>query len=294
MQLVHFKFIRTTAATLTRVSTHTRESQWGRCKAIRPADEARETTIIGDSLNFFRKTMSLKSLKHFFTATAIALMATVSMSNTSFAQKGGVGQLHDEITWPQTTTVSVGGAANDNWQKSGTFSVDGSSYDQSHGLANPNFSVGMEIPIGSNMMFVPRAEYNDYSVQFDQAVGGVNDPLVVSLLTIGLDGMLKYSLNNFHVLAGGEISTPVNATYAHSSHIEDATHSTVEIPEKEKVLGALKGGIGYDIPLNAGNSMWLTPEAFYTYPLNSASQMSGNILKPATLSGGASLKFALP
>ena len=238
--------------------------------------------------------MSLKSLKHFFTASAFAIIATIGMSNHAFAQKGGVGQLHDEITWPQGTTVTLGGAANDNWQKSGAFSVDGSSYTQSHGLANPNFSIGAEIPIGSNMMFVPRAEYNDYSVQFDQAVGGVSDPLVVSLLTVGFDGMLKYSLNNFHVLAGAEISTPVNATYAHSSHIEDATHSTVEIPEKENILGALKGGIGYDIPLNAGNSMWLTPEAFYTYPLNSASRIQGNVLKPVALSGGASLKFALP
>src|ERR1041385_3033759 len=238
--------------------------------------------------------MSLKSLKHFFTASAFALIATIGMSNHAFAQKGGVGQLHDEITWPQSMTVTVGGAANDNWQKSGTFSVDGSSYEQSHGLANPNFSVGMEIPILEDMMFAPRVEYNDYSVQFDQATGGVQDPLVVSLLTVGVDAMFKYSFNNFHVMAGGEVSTPVNATYAHSSHIEDATHSTVEIPDKENILGALKGGVGYDIPLNAGNSIWLTPEAFYTYPLNSASRISGNVLKPATLSGGASLKFALP
>lgn len=241
-----------------------------------------------------RNTMSLKSFKHLITASAIALFATIGMSNHALAQKGGVGQLHDEVTWPQSMTVTLGGAANDNWQKSGAFSVDGSSYTQSHGLANPNFSVGMEIPILEDMMFAPRVEYNDYSVQFDQAIGGVNDPLVVSLLTVGIDAMFKYSFNNFHVMAGGELSTPVNATYAHSSHIEDATHSTVDIPGKEDILGALKGGIGYDIPMNASNSIWLTPEAFYTYPLNSASRIEGNILKPVALSGGASLKFALP
>jgi hypothetical protein len=238
--------------------------------------------------------MSLTSLKHFFTASALALLVTMGMSNPTFAQKGGVGQLHDEITWPQSMTVTLGGAANDNWQKSGEFSVDGSGYTQSHGIANPNFSVGMEIPIASNMMFAPRIAYNDYSVQFDQTSAGVQDPLVVSLLTVGVDAMFKYSFNNFHLLAGGEVSTPVNATYAHSSHIEDATHSTVEIPDKENILGALKGGLGYDIPLNGGNSIWLTPEAFYTYPLNSASRISGNVLKPVALSGGASLKFALP
>jgi len=239
--------------------------------------------------------MSLKSLKHLITASALAIFVMAGVSNHAYAQKGGDGQLHDEVTWPQGITVTVGGAANANWQESGTFSVgDGLSYDQSHGLANPSFSVGMEIPILQNMMFVPRVVYNDYSVQFDQAVGGIQQPLVVSLLTVGGDAMFKYSFNNFHVLAGGEISTPVNATYAHSSHIEDATHSTTEIPDKENILGALKGGVGYDIPLNSGNTMWLTPEAFYTYPLNSASRIAQNDLKVTALSGGASLKFQLP
>jgi len=238
--------------------------------------------------------MSLKSWKHLITASAIALFATLGMTNHAYAQKGGTGQLFNEVTWPQALTVTVGGAANDNWQKSGTFSVDGSSYEQSHGIANPSFSVGMEIPILKDMMLVPRIVYNDYSVQFDNAVGRASDPLVVSLLTVGGDVMFKYAFNNLHAMAGGEISTPVNATYAHSVRIEDATHSTVEIPDKENILGALKAGIGYDIPINSSNTIWLSPEAFYTYPLNSASREQFNTLKVAALTGGASLKFQLP
>ncbi len=225
-------------------------------------------------------------------AAALAVFSTIGLSSHAYAQKGGVGQLYDEVTWPQSMTVTLGGGANANWQKSGTFSVDGLNYDQSHGLANPNFSLGLEIPMLQNTMLVVRAEYNDYSLQFDQAVGGIQTPLVVSLLTVGGDVMAKYSFNNFHVMAGGEISTPVNATYAHSSHIEDATHSTVEIPDKEDIIGALKGGVGYDIPVNSSSTIWLTPEAFYTYQLNSATRIPGNVLKVATLSGGASLKFA--
>src|SRR2546423_10459115 len=127
--------------------------------------------------------MSLKSLKHLITASALAFFATVGFTGHAFAQKGGDGQLFNEVTWPQNLTVTVGGAANENWQESGTFSVDGLSYDQSHGLANPSFSVGMEIPILQNMMLVPRIVYNDYSVQFDNAVGTGGNPLVVSLLT---------------------------------------------------------------------------------------------------------------
>ena len=244
--------------------------------------------------------MTLKSLTrmlarpiHLLTAAMFAMFVMAGFSTHAFAQMGGIGQLHEEVTWPTTTTVTLGGGANANWQGSGTFSVDGLNYDQSHGLANPNFSVGMEIPMLPNMMLVPRIEYNDYSVQFDEAVGG-GAPLVVSMLTIGGDLMAKYSFNNFHVMAGGEISHPMSATYAHSNHIEDATHSSVTIPDKENILGALKGGVGYDIPLNSGNSIWLTPEAFYTYPLNSASRQTLNELKVTSLSGGASLKFALP
>ncbi|HWF43361.1 MAG TPA: hypothetical protein VG537_01845 [Candidatus Kapabacteria bacterium] len=239
--------------------------------------------------------MSLKSLKKLISTSAVAMLAVVGLSNHAFAQMGGVGQLNGEVTWPTTLTVTAGGGANANWQESGTFTTpDGLSYDQSHGLANPEFSVGMEIPILKNMMLVPRIVYNDYSVQFDNAVGGIPDPLVVSLLTVGGDLMFKYSFNNFHVLAGGEITSPVNATYAHSMHIEDATHSTVEIPDKENILGALKAGIGYDIPVNGSNTIWFSPEAFYTYPLNSATRIQGNDLKVTALTGGASLKFALP
>lgn len=232
----------------------------------------------------------IDSSKHFTIAAAIALFATLGLSNHAFAQKGGDGQLFNEVTWPQTFMLTVGGAANDNWHKSGTFSVDGLAYDQSHGLANPNFSIGAEIPMLQNTMLVIRGEYNDYSMQFDQAVGG-GAPLVVSLLTVGGDAMVKYSFNNFHIMAGGELSTPVNATYAHSSRIEDATHSSVTIPGEEHVLGALKGGVGYDIPINGSNTIFFSPEAFYTYALNSASTVPGNVLKYATISGGASLKF---
>jgi hypothetical protein len=245
------------------------------------------------SRNLFKRIFDHSRL--LLTATAFALFAIGGLSSHAYAQKGGDGILMNEVTWPQTFTLSVGGSANANWQESGEFSVgDGLGYDQSHGLANPNFSIGAEIPMLQNTMFVVRAEYNDYSVLFDQASGGVQTPLVVSLLTIGADAMVKYSFNNFHVMGGGELSTPVNATYAHSSHIEDATHSTADIPDKETYLGALKAGVGYDIPVNSSNSIWLTPEAFYTYPLNSASRQAGNNLKVTALSGGASLKFAIP
>jgi len=240
--------------------------------------------------------MSLNSIKKLISASALALFVTIGLSNHAMAQKGGSGVLNSEITWPTTTTIDVGGMASDNFQGNGSFMVNGSGYAQSHGLANPEFHVGLEIPIASNMMFVPRVAYNDYSVRWDNPEGGSGAPLALSYLAVGTDLMFKYSLNNFHVLAGGNISTPVKATYANSLRIEDATASSVEIPDKAHVIASLKGGLGYDIPLNSSNSMWLTPEATYTYPVTNFTQPTthGSELFVTSISGGASLKFALP
>src|SRR5438552_9087501 len=107
--------------------------------------------------------MSLNKMKHLIAASALAIFVMAGVSTHAYAQKGGVGQLFNEVTWPTGLTVTAGAAANDNWQKSGTFSVDGQSFDQSHGIANPSFSVGMEIPILQDVMFAPRIAYNDYS-----------------------------------------------------------------------------------------------------------------------------------
>ncbi len=240
--------------------------------------------------------MSLNSIKKTIGATALALFVTMGLSNHAMAQKGGRGIMNDEVTWPTTLTVDVGGMASDNFQGNGSFMVAGNGYAQSHGLANPEFHVGAEIPIASNMMFVPRIAYNDYSVRWDNAEGGGGGPLAVSYLAIGADLLLKYSFNNFHLLAGGNVSTPIKATYAGSLQIESATQSSATIPDKSNIIASLKGGLGYDIPLNSSNSIWLTPEATYTYPITNFVQpaVHGSELFVTSVAGGASLKFALP
>src|SRR5581483_4008171 len=261
-------------------------------------------------------------------AFALALVAIALTAPNAFAQKGGTGLMNDEVTWPTTFTLGFGAAANANWQGSGTFATApgalGSTwagdaygnygYDQSHVLVQPEFHILAEIPIARNLMFAPRIAYNDYSLRWDQqaspaSVAGVTtgqgstQPLVISQAEIGADLLFKYAFSNFHVMAGANLSTPIHTPwFAHSTNISDAADHTMAnsgaIPNYSKFLAGLKGGVGYDIPLNARNTIWLTPEAFFTYSvtdyISDPNPPSNNReLFPITLSGGASLKFAL-
>ncbi|SRR5579883_295730 len=257
-------------------------------------------------------------------AAALALFATALSAPNSYAQKGGTGVMNDEVTWPTTFTLGFGAAANANWQGSGTFSTmptgvtappNGTAdplgpiagqygYDQSHVLVQPEFHILAEIPIAKNLMFAPRIAYNDYSLRWDQQASTAdatvgNQPLVISQAEIGADLLFKYAFSNFHVMAGANLSTPIHDPwYAHSQTVEDAVNQKNVIPNFAKFIAGLKGGVGYDIPLNARNTIWLTPEAFFTYSVTDYVQdpnppSNNRELFPVTLSGGASMKFAL-
>jgi outer membrane protein OmpA-like peptidoglycan-associated protein len=257
--------------------------------------------------------MLLKSLTRIIGAASIALLAIEMLPPSAYAQKGGNGIMNDEVTWPTTFTLGFGAAANANWQGSGSFATEapsnvdafaGDGFDQSHVIAEPEFHILAEIPIAKNLMFAPRISYNDYSLRWDQAATGPNvatDPgLVISQAEIGADILFKYAFSNFHVMAGANLSTPIHDPYyAHSQTIENAVdHNTPNsgtVPDFAKFIAGLKGGVGYDIPLNAKNTIWLTPEAFFTYSLTDYIQRTpaNYELFPITLSGGASMKFAL-
>lgn len=236
-------------------------------------------------------------------AALIAILATAWLAHNSYAQKGGTGVNNDEVSWPTSFTLGLGGAANDNWNGSGGYNPNpaGPLFTQSAGFAAPEFHILAEIPIAKNLMFAPRIAYNDYSLHWNAA--NALPGLVISESYIGTDLLFKWALSNFHLMGGANLSTPVHDPwYAYSEKIEDATqtapHTTV--PNFAKFIAGLKGGIGYDIPLNARNTIWLTPEAFFTYSLTNYSQIPNTSASnpkdeyyPVTLTGGASLKFAL-
>jgi outer membrane protein OmpA-like peptidoglycan-associated protein len=132
-----------------------------------------------------------------------------------------------------------------------------------------------------------------------------NAGLVISESYIGADLLVKWSLSNFHLMGGANLGTPVHDPwYAYDTRIEAATQDPATahtaVPNFAKFIAGLKGGLGYDIPLNTKNTIWLTPEAFFTYSLTNYSQVPGASASnpkdeyyPVTLTGGASLKFAL-
>ena len=261
--------------------------------------------------------MLLKSLTKIIGVASIALLAAGVLSPNAYAQKGGNGIMNDEVTWPTTFTLGFGAAANANWQGSGSFSTmptNGSQatdpnglaagqygYNQSHVLVGPEFHILAEIPIAKNLMFAPRISYNDYSLRWDDAnvkpAGAPATPLVLSIANIGADLLFKYALSNFHVMAGANLATPMHDIhYEHAQTISSSTTNVV--PNGAKFLAGLKGGVGYDIPLNAKNTIWLTPEAFFMYALTDYVQdpnpgTNNRELFPLILTGGASLKFAL-
>jgi len=253
--------------------------------------------------------MLMKSVRKTLGAICLGLLATFGLASNASAQMGGDGVLTNEITWPQYLTIGFGGAANLNFISSGTFNTpEGPNFSRGPGFANPEGHILLEIPIANNMMFAPRIQYSDRSILADQGSGAFNgtvtpptnttgaapDPsrLAVSFSTIDADLLFKYSFNNFHIMVGPMFSTPIANSYAFSDRIEDATQADHPVPDASSFLAFADGGLGYDIPINEKHTIWLTPEAFFSYPLTNFTQnQAADELYVTTVRGGASLKF---
>lgn len=255
--------------------------------------------------------MLMKSVRRTLGAICLGLLATFGVSMNANAQMGGDGVLTNSITWPQHLTIGFGAAADLNFMSSGRFNTpEGPSFTRGPGFPNPEGHILLEIPIASNMMFAPRVQYSDRSILADNGQGGFftgasipnnttgktpdASRLALSYSTIDADLLFKYSFNNFHIMVGPMFSTPIANSYAFSDRIEDATQANHPIPNPSSFLAFADGGLGYDIPINAKKTIWLTPEAFFSYPLtNFTSDKVADELYITTVRGGASLKFNL-
>ncbi len=225
----------------------------------------------------------------------VALLAVAWIAPIAFAQQTVAGTTPgSSSTWPTTLTLGGGLGMNDNWNGSSGYDPHSGSplFTQGVNHIGPEFHLLAEIPIGTNLMFAPRIAYNDYSLGFDSTSGVAHPGLRISEAALGADLLLKYSLSNFHVMGGFNLSTPVSAKYAYStSYTGDST-----LPSTAGLIAGLKLGVGYDIPLNSKNTIWLAPEAFFSYSFTKHSDISGsttNNYYPLTITAGASLKFAL-
>jgi outer membrane protein OmpA-like peptidoglycan-associated protein len=230
---------------------------------------------------------------------ALAFIVVFFSARNSCAQSGGASSDTTKVTWPHTLTLGFGAAGNDAWNGGSQYSPVDSGYiwTKSHMIISPEFHLLAEIPIGNNLMFAPRIAYNGYNMQYSDAStkpAGITTtkPLTLSVADLGADLLLKYSLNNLHFMGGFNLGVPLFENYTYTS----TTTADTAIPNKAGFVLAVKVGIGYDIPLNDNNTIWLTPELFATYSLTGyqSNLSSGMSLIPIIFTGGASLKFALP
>ncbi len=231
---------------------------------------------------------------------ALAFFTIFFSTRNASAQTGGASSDTAKVTWPHTLTLGFGGALNINSQTSGTAGTDAptdpyGTYGYTSGSTeiDPEFHILAEIPIGTNWMFAPRIAYNNRSLSWNQqstpAAGSTisNELLLLSIANIGADLMVKYSFSDFHLMGGFDLSTPIKAlSYTNGS-------VTGNLPTYSKFLADAKIGAGYDIPVNSDDNIWITPEAFFNYPLTNYASNGSFTVSPSTISVGISLKFAL-
>jgi outer membrane protein OmpA-like peptidoglycan-associated protein len=235
---------------------------------------------------------------------ALAFFTIFFSARNACAQTGGTSS-DTAITWPHTVTLGFGGAANANWQISGTAGTSAGTnvnpygeygYTKSTLQFEPEFHIMAEIPLWTNWMLAPRISYNNYSLAWNNAssISPTNStvpnpavPLSLSMDYIGLDALIKYSFSGLHVMGGINFSAPIKAVTYKSGD------SSGTLLNYSGLVAAIKVGVGFDIPVNAGSTIWMTPEIFFTYPLAPFASNNGFDVDPATVSFGVTMKFAV-
>jgi outer membrane protein OmpA-like peptidoglycan-associated protein len=220
-----------------------------------------------------------------------------SFATSSIAQTGADAmEKKEEITYPHRLTLGLGAGINMNFA-SGVYTDKDSlnSYTSGFGAA-PTFFAMLEIPLAEKWMLVPRIHYNDYSGSFSDGTPTATAPRTVknfayNVQTVGVDILAKYAIaGNFHLLAGPSIATMIKKTYASGGTSSDASSSSKDLPGTGSVYASIGAGAGYDIPINDKHSVWLTPEAFYSFPFANLGGDQGD-LKVSTLRVALSVKF---
>jgi outer membrane protein OmpA-like peptidoglycan-associated protein len=232
--------------------------------------------------------------RNFFSWTAACFtffLTFLTLSPTVYGQPAtGEAVTKEEVSWPHRLTFGLGAGLNLNFA-SGDYTIDSNTYSKGFGAA-PTFFALLEIPLAENWMLVPRIHYADYSGSFTDGkkIGTTAfQNFAYNVQTVGVDILGKYALSGFHFLFGPSIATTIKKTFAHGTS-SDASSSSRDLPGSSSVYAAIGAGVGYDIPINSKHSVWLTPEAFYSFPLTNLGPDNGS-LKVSTLRAALSVKF---
>ncbi len=235
----------------------------------------------------------MKKLQQYLIILPLLLIISFCSLQSIFAQTGAMAQPVQDVRWPHRLTLGLGAGINLNFA-AGTYTDDvGSSYKSGFGAA-PTFFGMLEIPLAEKWMLVPRIHYSDYSGSFSDGVATGSVPVeknfAYNLQTVGIDVLAKYVIGNFHILAGPSIATIIKKSYAHGTS-SAASSSSQDLPGAGSVYAAIGAGIGYDIPVNDRHTVWLSPEAFYSFPFTNLGGSSNGDLKISTLRIALSVKF---
>lgn len=233
--------------------------------------------------------------KHYFRSLLAGLAALLLTITATAQMRTTTG---DEATWPSHVTFGVGAGANLNFAM-GDYTIDGNTYSTGIG-AGPAFYLLLEVPLATDWMLVPRLSYNNLSARFTDgspgvfpagsgATGSATD-LAVNVQSLGADLLGKYSFSAFHVLFGPHVGKMISKSYAHGTSSAAASSNT-DLPGTADIFASLGLGFGLDLPINARNTVWLTPEIFGSYPLTDLGNNS--TLNIITVRGGLALKFDL-
>jgi outer membrane protein OmpA-like peptidoglycan-associated protein len=201
-----------------------------------------------------------------------------------------------DATWPRNFTFGLGAGINMNFA-AGNYLIDSNTYSSGFGVA-PVFHLLLEIPLAEHWMLAPRVGYSDRSAAFTDGklttpgVGMEERNFAYTLQMFGLDINAKYVINNLHILAGPSFNSAIKKTYALGTSSQ-ASSSSKELPGASSFFMSIGAGAGYDIPINKQNSVWLSPEVFYSFPLTDMAGDNNGSLKISSLRAALTVKFDL-
>lgn len=237
-----------------------------------------------------------KQQRNFFSPVVSAIILFLSIFITSQAVNAqpatGDAMQKEEVSWPHRLTLGLGAGLNLNFASGDYTAANNNTYSKGFGAA-PTFFALLEIPLAESWMLVPRLHYSDYSASFTDGkpVGAAiaSPNFAYNVQTVGLDILGKYSFSGFHILFGPSIATMIKKTFS-AGTASDASSSSTNLPGTGSLYATIGAGIGYDIPINAKHSVWLSPEAFYSFPLTNLGPDNGS-LKVSTLRIALAVKF---